>query len=379
MGLFSSIVGSKDEESVDPVVEAITRNIMKRSGKLPETYLARLMTGSFEDPVPAEEGQREDWVRSHVSRALDKNRGQEVADAFAKKAPGIGAAIEDVVRDGAVTWFAKASNGTLMGRDLPSMIDTVRTYTANRVVDFMKPGKRLAMRISREASTLKKAKDETILDRLADTPQSRLDPLPASGSERTDWIRERLLAEYVAARGGVMSSAAIVAASGRARGPVPNHDLSDMPLVDEPQRERVRGMVRQGIAHESGMSDPVLKSRHADIPGIDAMHIPREGKARNQAVGHIVMAEIVRSEMREQGMILPPKKENQIPRAAQTAVRYVQGSRGLGRPEREIVHSRPAPPPPRIEKAAVPMGGDRVSAARRYADMARKATGSHEF
>jgi len=44
-----------------------------------------------------------------------------------------------------------------------------------------------------------------------------------------------------------------------------------------------------------------------------------------------------------------------------------------------VVDVRPPAAPPPTEKAAVPMGGDRVSASRRYSDMVRKATGSYEF
>lgn len=385
MGILSGmrrpkgVSSSEASASEDPVVEAITRNVVKRSDRLPETYLARLMTGSFEADVPAAGASREAWIRSHVQQALDPKRSAAAMRTLEVRAPGIAAAIEGSVREGAVTWFQKASNGTLMGRDLPSMVDTVRSYTANRVVDFMKPGKRLAMRVSREASTLRQAKDETVLDRLADAPQSRLDPLPSSGSERTDWIRERLLAEYVSARGGVMSPEAVVAAAGRARGPVPNHPIEDMPSIDEARRANVRSGVREAMASEAGMSDPVLRSRHAGVPGIATMDIPPAGRPRMQAIGHILMAEIVRSEMKRQHMFAEPKKEKPIPREAQTTVRYAQGSRGLGRPQRETVDVRPPAKPAPKEKAAVPMGGDRVSAAKRYADMVRKAVGSHDF
>lgn len=383
MGILSGLRRSRDTPSEavsgDPVVDAITHSVMRRSGRLPETYLAHLMTGSFDAQVPSETSAREAWVRSHVASAFDPERGRVISDAFASKAPGIGAAMEDSVREGAVAWFDKASSGSLMGRDLPGMVDTVRSYTANRVVDFLKPGKRLAMRVSREAASLRQAKDETVLERLADAPQSRLDPLPPSGRERTDWIRERLLAEYVSARGGVMSPAAVVAAAGRPRGPVPSHQLSEMPFVREDERSRVRAGVREDLERETGMSDPVLRSRHAGVPGIAAMEIPAAGKARNQAVAHILMAEIVRSEMRRQDMIVQPKREKPIPRQAETIVRYAPRSRGLGMIGREVVDVRPPAAPPPTEKAAVPMGGDRVSASRRYSDMVRKATGSYEF
>jgi len=46
---------------------------------------------------------------------------------------------------------------------------------------------------------------------------------------------------------------------------------------------------------------------------------------------------------------------------------------------REVVDARPPAAPPPKEKAAVPMGGDRVSASRRYSDMVRWATGSYDF
>jgi hypothetical protein len=383
LGILSGLRRGRDPSgetaSADPVVDAITRSVMRRSGRLPETYLARLMTGSFDAEIPSDKASREAWVRSHVASAFDPQRGQAISDAFARKAPGIGAAIDASVREGAVAWFEKASNATLMGRDLPGMVDTVRSYTANRVVDFMKPGRRLAMRVSREASALRQAKDETVLDRLAEAPRSRLDPLPPSGRERTDWIRERLLAEYVSARGGVMSPDAVVAASERPRGPVPTHDLSEMPFVREDERSRVRAGVREDMVRETGMSDPVLRSRHAGVPGIAAMEIPSAGRARNQAVAHILMAEIVRSEMRRQDMIVAPRREKPIPREAQTIVRYAPRSRGLGTVGRETVDARPSVAPAPIEKAAVPMGGDRVSASRRYSDMVRKATGSYDF
>lgn len=62
---------------------------------------------------------------------------------------------------------------------------------------------------------------------------------------------------------------------------------------------------------------------------------------------------------------------------AETIVRYA--SRGLDMFGREVVDARPPAAPLPKEKAAVPMGGDRVSASRRYSDMVRWATGSYDF
>ena len=365
--------------SDEPLVEGVVRNILGRSDKMPETYLSHLITGSFDEVVPPAGVARENWVRAHVTSAFDPARASDISSVMERKAPGIGQAIEASVRTSTAAGIEKASNGTLMGSNLASMIDTVRAHTANRVVDFMKPGKRLAMRVSREASSLRQNKDETILDRLASSPESRLDDLPPSGRERTDWIRERLLAEYVSARGGVMSAQAVVAGALRARGPVPLHPIGDMPVVREEQRPAVRALVREEMAREIGMSDPVLRSRHAQLPGIESLQFPAAGRERNQTVARILMAGLVRGEMKSQQMIVPPRKERQIPVEAQTIVRYVPRSRGLGRPERETVSIAPPPAPPPREKAAVPMGGDRVSSSQRYADMVRKAITPYEF
>jgi hypothetical protein len=384
MGILSGLRGPTRDDAAatgDPVVESVVRDLMRRSERLPETYLARFLTGDFEAPVPPAGAARESWMRENVARAFDPSRSPDVVAAFARRAPALGQAVEASVRDGAARWFEKASNGTLMGRDLSAMVGTVRAYTANRVVDFLKPGRRLAMRASREAASLRKAKDETVLERLAAAPQSRLDPLPPSGRERTDWIRERLLAEYVSTRAGVLSAEAVVEAAQRPRGPVPAHPLEDMPTVREDERAAVRGRVRDEMQREAGMSDPVLRSRHSGLPGVDGMEIPPSGRPRTQAIGRILMAEFVRGEMKRQGMIAPPKEERPAPEEASSMVRYAPRSRGLGRIEREVVDTRPPPAPKPVEKAVVPNGGDRPTASTRYAEMVRRAVdrGRHDF